>query len=259
MAEKEDVDLVSVGYKYNKKAVLTFVFTKGAGKTTKGEPYSARFPDKFGNVCTRQVARPDIVSHYFRYSNVVDLHNQARQFDLALEKKWVTQNGYFRLYTTILGMNVVDCWKLKKRRYDDTTISQFADQLAADLLIQAEEIDENVSPTIPQTVSTESSIEVSTEVSSIGGNQGTCPVVHTKEILKGGKQLRCIWCSRVNLIERKTTLRCKECGKGFCRDESGNGCWSNHLCYGGVPNAPKRGTKKRKVCEEDDEDLDEDV
>ena len=43
----------------------------------------------------------------------------------------------------------------------------------------------------------------------------------------------------------------KECGKGFCRDESGNGCWSHHLAYGGVPQVPARGTKKRKVKEEE--------
>ena len=85
-AEKEDVDLVCIGYKYNKKKVLIFVTTKGAGSTNPGEPYVARFPDKFGNVCSREVGRPEILSNYFKYSNCVDLHNQARQFDLALEK-----------------------------------------------------------------------------------------------------------------------------------------------------------------------------
>jgi len=84
--EKEEVNLVCVGYKYNKKKVLTFVMTKGAGSTRMGEPYKARYPDKYGNVCCRHVSRPEIVSNYFKFSNVVDIHNQARQFDLALEK-----------------------------------------------------------------------------------------------------------------------------------------------------------------------------
>ena len=95
---KEGVDLICIGYKYNKKKVLTFVLTKGAGATTHGEPYEARFPDKFGNVYIRHVARPDIISNYFKFSNVVDVHNQARQYELALETKWVTQDPYFRLY-----------------------------------------------------------------------------------------------------------------------------------------------------------------
>ena len=35
-----------------------------------------------------------------------------RQYDIALEKCWVTQSGYFRLATTVeLGMVITD-WKL---------------------------------------------------------------------------------------------------------------------------------------------------
>ena len=52
--------------------------TRGAGATRHGEPYEARFPDKFGNVCVRHVARPEILCNYFLYSNVVDLLNQGR-------------------------------------------------------------------------------------------------------------------------------------------------------------------------------------
>ena len=56
------------------------------------------------------------------------------------------------------------------------------------------------------------------------------------------KQVRCIWCSRVNLIERKTTMKYIECNRGFCNKRD---CWSHHAVYGGVPNQPKIGTKKR--------------
>ena len=115
-AEKEGVDLVSLGYKYNKKKVLTFVYSKGAGSSAAGKPYEARFPDKYGNVCIRHVARPQVVSTYFEFSNQTDLHNQSRQFDLALEKRWVTQDGFFRLFITMLGMTVVDCWKVMKSK-----------------------------------------------------------------------------------------------------------------------------------------------
>ena len=45
--EKEEVESVCVGYKYNNKKVLTFVMTKGAGLTRPGEPYQARYPDKY--------------------------------------------------------------------------------------------------------------------------------------------------------------------------------------------------------------------
>mmetsp|Transcript_18284 Transcript_18284/g.17634 ORF Transcript_18284/g.17634 Transcript_18284/m.17634 type:complete len:83 (-) Transcript_18284:213-461(-) len=44
---------------------------------------------------------------------------------------------------------------------------------------------------------------------------------HTSVCLQGKKQLRCVWCSRVNLTERKTTMKCEECNAGFCRDSAG--------------------------------------
>ena len=95
--EREGQDLVAIGYKYNKKTVLCFVCTKEAGTTEAGQPYEATFPGKYGNVCKRHVARPHVISQFFRYSNCVDVHNQARQFELALERSWVTHEAYFRL------------------------------------------------------------------------------------------------------------------------------------------------------------------
>ena len=101
-AKKKEVDLVSTGSKYNRKKVLVFVCSKGAGTTAAGEPCLVKFPDSFGNVCIRQVARPTITSRYFDYSNQVDVHNQGRQYNLAVEKKWVTHDGWFCLYTSIV-------------------------------------------------------------------------------------------------------------------------------------------------------------
>ena len=251
-AQKEGIDLVCVGYKYNKKTVLTFVFTKGAGSTAPGESYEARFPDKYGNVCVRHVSRPALMAYYFKYSNCVDLHNQARQFDLKLEKKWVTHSGYFRLYTTILGMTVTDAWKIYKNvDKHPISICQYADMLADDMMRCAEEISED-ELSLPQDVTTDSEAQISS-LSSVDTRR--CGR-HTKVILKS--QIRCVWCSRVNLTHRKTTLKCKECGSGFCRDESGRMCWSHHLALGGCPMAPKRGTLKRNAGEdeggEDDDD-----
>ena len=132
--EKEGIDLICIGYKYNKKKVLTFVMTRGAGSIKAGEPYQARFPDKYGNVCVRHVMRPAILSQYFKFSNCVDLHNQSRQFDLALEEKWVTQNPYFRLYTTMIGMTVVDAWKIDRLVSTDTrTIKEYGDIMGYDM------------------------------------------------------------------------------------------------------------------------------
>ena len=114
-AEKENQDLVAIGYKYNTKTVLQFVCTKGAGATKAGEPYQARFPEKFGNVCARHVLRPHVISMYFKHSNVVDVHNQARQFELALEKM-----GYSRgLFQIVHNSYWNACGKFVENSEDD--------------------------------------------------------------------------------------------------------------------------------------------
>jgi len=86
--------------------------THKAGRTTPGNPYDMRYTDGFGNLCTRDVERPDVISTFFENSNVIDSHNQCRQSNLALEKKWLTKDAYFRLTTTHIGINVVDTYKL---------------------------------------------------------------------------------------------------------------------------------------------------
>ncbi len=46
-----------------------------------------RYTDSFGNICTRYVDRPQVISIFFAGSNVIDTHNQLRQDSLKLEKK----------------------------------------------------------------------------------------------------------------------------------------------------------------------------
>ena len=242
---KPEKDLICVGYKYNKKKVLTFVMTRGAGSTKAGEPYQARFPDKYGNVCVRHVMRPAIISQYFQFSNCVDLHNQSRQFDLALEEKWVTQNPYFRLYTTMIGMTVVDAWKIDRLVSTDTrTIKEYGDIMGHDMMKAAKKYKNTFDTTRDVQIVVPSNEDSVSSLSQPEKHMGT----HTKVILKAGQQVRCIWCSRVNLKETKTTMKCLECNRGFCRD-GGRECWSHHVACGGVPNAPLRGSLKRKINE----------
>jgi hypothetical protein len=136
----EGVDLLAIGYKYNSRKVLSFITTKGAGNTEPGVPYEARWTDNKGNTRCRKIARPDVISRYFVKSNVIDKHNHARQAELKLEKKWVTKDGYFRIFTTVLGMTVIDSWKGYKHHlsYNDADknlqVLDFAERLAAEML-----------------------------------------------------------------------------------------------------------------------------
>ena len=133
------VVLLAIGYKYNSRKVLCFVATKDAGMTKLGDPYNAKFPDQYGNVKVREVDRPAIVSTYFQVSNKVDRHNHVRQYLLKLEKLWVTENPWFRIVTTIIGMTVVDAWLLVNHQSKNTDLKKFgivdfADSMAYDLI-----------------------------------------------------------------------------------------------------------------------------
>jgi hypothetical protein len=80
----------------------------GAGSTRPGDPHEMTFSLEHENVGINFVSHPDVSSKYFQQSNIIDKYNQARQFELHLEKFWVTHDPYFWLHTTLLGMNVTD-------------------------------------------------------------------------------------------------------------------------------------------------------
>ena len=118
----------AIGYKYSSKKVLTFIASAGTGTTLPGKEYEGRWTDKHGNVHSRKVPRPRVISTYFDKNNVIDSHNHVCQHELRLEKFWITTDPYFRLSTTLFGIGVVDCWKAlrfhlhDKHRYKNQSI-----------------------------------------------------------------------------------------------------------------------------------------
>jgi len=75
----EGVDLVAMGYKYNKRKVIHFIATAGAANTFDGDdPYMQRWADEYGNICVRAIPRPALASAYFSKSPRVENHNQSR-------------------------------------------------------------------------------------------------------------------------------------------------------------------------------------
>ena len=73
-------------------------------------------------------------------SNVIDIFNQACQFDLRLEKHGVTDKVFFRLVTTLFGIVITDCWKgycyhlPTNHRHKGLEIEEYIRLLACDLL-----------------------------------------------------------------------------------------------------------------------------
>ena len=59
---------------------------------------------------SRDVVRPAIIGDYFEHSNIIDVGNQLRQNELALERYWLTKDPWFRIDTTIVGISVIDAY-----------------------------------------------------------------------------------------------------------------------------------------------------
>ena len=93
--------LIAIGYKYNARKVITFVVTENTGSTKAVPPYLSKYPVQFSNASIRPVARPLVVYKFFGSVNEVDSHRKSRHSDLVLEKFWVTQCGWLRLYRTV--------------------------------------------------------------------------------------------------------------------------------------------------------------
>ena len=132
----------ALGYKYCKAKVMFFIFNEGAGHTECRDEYAyeAKWKDKNLNTLTRKIRRPHVCHLYFSSCNVIDVLNQSRQHELALEKHWLTQNGYFRVVTTIFGMTVVDAWKGyiwhcgPNHRHRKVNLLDFVDMMCKDML-----------------------------------------------------------------------------------------------------------------------------
>ena len=162
MATVDNVEIVATGYKYNSSKVLTFIWTRGAGHTEPGNPYVAKWKDRNGNNAERLIPRPSIVSFYFERSNGIDVANMMRQDTLRLEKCWVTQDGYFRILTSLMGSNIVDAWRLylhhcrNNHRHRNITLIDFSSMLAHDMLTNSledqEDLQDSFSISPPQAI-----------------------------------------------------------------------------------------------------------
>jgi hypothetical protein len=57
----DGVELISIGYKYNKLHVLQhFIMSENAGSTCNGDPYQMNFPHEYGNIHVREVPSPAV-------------------------------------------------------------------------------------------------------------------------------------------------------------------------------------------------------
>ncbi len=144
---KQGVPLIAMGYKYCKRKILHFIMTEGCGSTEPGQPYIAKFRNRDGKLVKKHIAPPKVLVQFFGVANVIDVHNHIRQGTLRLEKRWRTEDCWFRLFTTMIGIILTDCWlgykhaiKLAERRsrrrhkHHEIGLMEFTDWMATALL-----------------------------------------------------------------------------------------------------------------------------
>jgi hypothetical protein len=256
------INLLAIGYKYNSKRVLKFFASTDVGSTKAGMLYNMRFTDAYSNVCVPRVQHPIIISTIFNDLNCVDSHNHVRHYEFSLEKKWLKQDPFFRLQTTLTGMTVTDVWKLAsfhkfisnandKEVKPVISIHKFRWKPSRQLINIAVRLPslENVmaSPSSISSVGTHSP-PVSSESSDGGGyyceiytdGKG---VFHRQELLplttqKSGKkhlcERYCQWCKENHGLHKYTVWICNECNKPFCMTTDRNGgrnCFALHALY----------------------------
>jgi len=229
-ANVEGEDLFAIGYKYNRRKVLFFVTNSRVADLLDGDPYLQRWADEHGNLCSRAIQRPAVLSRYFKDSPKVDNHNQARQHDLALEELWLTQDCWFRLHTTMQGICATDCWKLVKyhvansHKMKDMTMNDFADILAKRLI-------DNDLTNGPKPV-TRSDLKRPRHIDALEVDHRHKPVPLPRKEGKT-KQLRCRWCSIYDHVYTSfTSFKCSDCNVGLCVASNRPGsrdCFGKHM------------------------------
>ena len=74
-----------------------------------GVNYLSCYPSNYSNVSIHPVLCNQLIGSYFSSYNAIENQNRMRQSDIALEKYWATQSGYFRLATIVaLGIGITN-------------------------------------------------------------------------------------------------------------------------------------------------------
>ncbi len=161
---ESSVLMICIGYNYSRGKVNTSLMSRGCGNTYLGPVYRTNYTTENGEKIHRDVGRPEVITMYYSIAGVIDHHNHSWQGVLALEKKWLMRNGWFCIFTTMIGIVVTDAWlgvrghfdkflkcgKKKPSPYWHIPEVEFAEMLSACILSQNSKVcyDDSV-PSIP--------------------------------------------------------------------------------------------------------------
>ena len=91
-------------------------------------------------VSYKEIPRPSLVEEFFRGCfSAIDIHDHYRQGLLEMEQNWATRKWYHRIFTTILGICIVDAFyahklEMKQAKKDPKDFTYFVGRLARQLV-----------------------------------------------------------------------------------------------------------------------------
>jgi hypothetical protein len=126
-------------------------FVATVGTTMEGKPHSVELTRKvlkdgkfITEHYTKTTVRPDIVAELFNGFSVIDVADHYRQGILHIEAAWKTKTWWHRIFATILGIIVTDCYFAYCLEYETLRLDEdgneppdyfdFCDELCADLI-----------------------------------------------------------------------------------------------------------------------------
>lgn len=219
-----DVPIFAFIYAWSQSNQSYFLSTCGSTLPAE-EMYQSKFQIALG---INEYLRPDIAHFLFDRLPLIDEHNKQRQSILSLETSWQTQDCWFRLLTTLVGMCVVDMhriWrnqtkKVPARPKDDIEIKKFSDMLCGSL----QRRERRKTFTLAQQIAVGGDdAMLLTRIRNLDGSTTRPPTQRqaNKRSVGTSRQMKCFICRKYlnadgTVVYNDTSMWCKSCEMPLC-------------------------------------------
>ena len=217
--------------------------------------------DQHGNVENFEFDRPSLVQTYSSACGLIDNHNMLRQGILKLEKKWVTQQWWIRVITTVIGICVTDAWLAFKKVIpgasdESVPFLDFVHSLAYELVqkglqLRCDLTHSHHRGTAPHVAAT---VAGSNGAQDMNGDVHKIEHTDLRKKKSNGfsvyKQMYCRYCAVIHgKGQVKTTWKCGRCNIALCDEvKTGRPCFRAHVAMnaGDLGKLKQRKSRKSK-------------
>ncbi len=177
-----------------------------------------------------------------------------------MEKHWITQKWYFRIYSTLIAMTVVDAYLLREysmakaagtERGKEERLSHFVDVLCMSMISKAREMEpiSKPSPSQGQRVKP-AAVYHHHELVSFGRKESGIKRKHDGKPATVARQFSCKWCAEKRVpkkTDQATTFFCAKCLIPICNASTGRDCFEKHILLGRPQGLPSNEAMARML------------